>query len=170
MTEKRKRTLLEYVSPLGPFRRAADSLSSTRKNLGVALAKVKEMIPDRDPNEVFPPDDARSIDDPSARFEVMYEINEWTQAELDLQIKACSRTKLVAIGVSLVSLIVVLVALFLAPLWLLFMIMPIGGSLVILGLAQSFKFALFEAQLRGRKLISAKDFYSMPDFWTKYLG
>ena len=168
-SDNKKSSRIAYFTPIHSIRRAGSSLSGARTRIAQTFNGFKNALPSRQ-SGVYDQDDLRSIDDPEQRFRAMYEEFGWTEEEILGQANACSRTKLVALSLALISLVATLGALFFAPIWMLLFVVPIGGSAVILGFAQAFKFALFETQINLKSLIDAKTFYAREDFFIRMIG
>ena len=167
----KRQKVVDLVLPTVPLRRMSRAFGETRASLRETLKQFKAALPDQPTgSRSFEEGDPRGIEDPRERFEALYAIGGWSEQELDEQRRAVVRTKLVALIMSVVTFSGVLGALVMAPLWMLLFIVPLGGSLLILGLAQTFKFAHYQAQLEMRSLISARQFASLPDFLVRLVG
>lgn len=161
---------LLYFTPFYAIGRAAESISQTKNGLSESLSRMRDKLPGHNQADEFPAEDARSIKDGRERFEVMYAMHEWNDSDIETQKVACNRTKLVSLLAAVFSFATVIASIFFAPLWMLIFIVPVGGCLCILGLAQAFKFALYETQLEMRDLIGAKEFYAREDFFLRLIG
>lgn len=161
---------IAYFTPIHSMRRAGASMVDAKGRITQMFREFQSSLPSRDPNAVYAEDDVRQIEDAGERFQAMYEMHGWNEDEMAQQIRACSRTKIAGLCVSIVCLVATFSALLFAPLWMLFFITPLGGCGVILGVSQAFKFALFETQLKLRSLIDAKTFYSREDFFQRMIG
>lgn len=157
-----KRSVWSLISPLSPFRRAA-------RSLGDAGEAIKEAVGRRNQRRI---DWSASIDLGTARrrFEQSFEIQGWTEEELAEQLRAVRVTKLTALIMTSVAFAVSLGSMLLAPLWMLFFVLPIGGCVTILCAAQAFRYGLWEAQIKERAFIGPREYLSMPDFWQRLLG
>lgn len=163
-------TLGSLLLPTAAIRRAVDALSHTRESLGKTVEQMKDSLPSQTSPGKYPEDDVRSISDSRQRFETMYEMHRWNEVELAEQIRITKRTKIVALVICIVSMVGALAFAIRAPMWLSVFMIPVTGSLLILGFAQSFKYALYEAQMNLREFISAREFLARNDFWQRFLG
>ena len=163
------RNTISFISPAKPIADASKSLVRMRDALRGMADEMKNGL-----EKPVPIEEIRgaleAAQDGKQRFAVLYEAGAWTQPELDEQLKAVHRTKLACLASSAVALAAIISAAIFLPLWMYFFIMPMLGCMLILALAQSFKFALYEAQLELKDIITAKKFVSLPDFWPRYLG
>jgi len=152
-----------WFTPLGRMRDAAGSLTDA---LRASSSRIKSVAQTPGPLD---PRDVRSTESDRERFTIMYELYKWTPEELVQQKRALRVGKITALTVAAVVFIVSLgLIAFSAPMVQLFA-MPMGILLTVLSLAQAFRYALHEAQVDSRALISAKTFLSLPDFWSRVL-
>lgn len=163
---------MSYLTPLYGIRRAADSLAKTGQTLGAAARAAAQSLPGQKTSaqQAYEEGDPRRLADPHERFEAIYEINNWTPDDLRRQLGACRNAKLVALLMSVLAFFGVVVAAVYASLLLRLLLIPCGGCVLLLGIAQCFRYALYETQISLRALISARDFVSRPDFWIRLLG
>lgn len=110
------------------------------------------------------------IRDPFKRFEVMYALNGWDEPALAVQLSAAKRTKRVSAYTSIFLLIVGLASGYLnymySPVWMLVLTsasLMTGGAI---GFASSVKYAIYQAQMESRKLMSFKELMSRSDFFS----
>lgn len=162
---KRRRSILEWVTPLGGFRRARDSVVEAHGAVKEALARQQQTR-----ERELDPDDLRRIEDERERFIAMYKLHGWTEHELREQQRAVRNTKITALALTAVAFVGAMGAIWMAPGWMLLFVLPVGGSVTILCAAQAFRYALWEAQLEERAFIDAKTFLAMPNFWQRLLG
>ena len=171
MTEKKTRGgLLDYLTPMGAIRRSFKSVSQTKTILQETKDKMVASLPGQNRSDKFPENDIRNITDSRLRFQAMYDEHGWTQPELDAQAKTCQRTKLVAFVMSIISVFGVVVLVLNSPLWVTIVLTPVACVMLLLGIAKGFQFALYEAQIRLRDLISAREFVSRIDFFDRLIG
>lgn len=147
-----------------PLVRAYQQLRDSSKSVKAAYAAAR----DRLNGEL----QRSAADDPSAAFEALFVANQWTASELSEQLRAVRRTKWTAIITALVSIAAVSGVLVLAKSESLIYLMlgPVAVFATCLGLVQALKYALFEEQLRTRRLITLKRFLSDADMWKKVLS
>lgn len=166
-----KRT--DLLLPTRAVRRAADSLDDARNSVVDLFAQMRNGMPGRqkqgEGQSNFAQGDPRAIEDSRERFEAIYLLNGWSRKELSDQLSAVRRTKLAALVMSAGAFAAVVTAMFILPVWLLLVVMPTGGCVLIIGLAQAFKFSHYQAQLEMRSLISAREFASLPDFFERLI-
>ncbi len=164
---RKRRGLLEWITPVGSFRRAAESIAEAKQSVKEALAssRVKPArVEDLDERDV------RRITDARQRFEVMYQMHGWTEAELREQLRAVRATKVTAQALAGVAFVATLGAVFLVQPLMLMIVVPLGGSVTVLCAAQAFRYALWETQIVERSFVDAKTFLAMPDFWRRFIG
>ncbi len=154
-----------YFTPVYPLRRAFGSMGQAGERIRQTFVALGHRMPARDSQGKA--GDVGAIADDKDRFEEIYKANGWTERDLGEQVIACKRTRLTCVFLAAVSLAIAFTALFLAPIWTLIFILPIGGSTAILALAQAFKFALFETQIELRSLIDARTFYARDDLFAR---
>jgi hypothetical protein len=161
---------IAYFTPVRPIMRAKDSVVGLRQVLSETGQRMRSQLPAQRPEAGYPEDDARSIEDSKERFEAMYALHGWNEEDLAKQVLALKKSRLTALIMSVVSLAAVLVALFSLPVYAFLVVLPLGGCLGALGAAKAFQFALYEAQIERRELISAREFASAPDLWHRMIG
>ena len=152
--------------PVKAIGRASKSVVDTKTALVDMVKQFRDNLPEQ---ETVESDDPRVITDPRMRFEVLYEMNGWSAEELETQRKAVRRTKITSLIMCVLAFCAVVVGLLVAPVWMLLFAMPAAGCLLILSLAQVFKYAHFQAQIELRQLISAREFASLPDFFSRLI-
>lgn len=129
-----------------------------------------ESLPGQAKPTKYEEDDPRGIANSRERFAALYELEGWSEAELNQQVKAVRRTKITAICMSIFAIAGVIVLATTVPAWMAIFLIPASGSLLILGFAQAFKYAQMETQIALRDLISAREFVSRDDFWVRLFG
>lgn len=159
-----------YFTPIYPLMRTAGALTRARETVVKAIKKGNDNLSSSTPEGKYPEDDVRSIQNAEQRFQAMYELHEWSECELHMQKLACQRTKLASFSIAIVGFISVLGLILAMPYWTMMFILPVGGCVVILGLAQGFKFALYQAQIDLKSLIGARDFLAREDFFVRLIG
>lgn len=155
--------IAEWFFPVRSFRKARQSIADAKQSVVEALTARN---PSADTSSIDIPADA----DAKKRFEAMAKLYGWTDAELREQLRAVRATKVTALALTGVAFIGSLGAMVMVPLWMLFFVLPLGGSVTILCAAQAFRYALWEAQLVERAFIDAKTFVRMPDFWRRLIS
>lgn len=162
--------IVDFVTPMGAVRRAAASVVRAASAVKASAKTMGESLPGQANGAGFAEDDPRSIADARERFSALYELEGWTESDLRLQVKAVRRTKITAICMSIFALAGVVVLATTVPLWMAIFLIPASGSLLVLGFAQAFKYALMETQVSLRELISAREFVGRSDFWMRLFG
>jgi hypothetical protein len=163
---KEKTKLVDYMVPSAAVRRARVSVEGLGQSLREVLGQMRQTLPSR---SSVPAAGLADVSDPRERFRVLYERNGWTAHELGEQHKAVSRAKLIALVGGCFTTVGVLGSMVLLPIWLLLFVVPAAGCALILSLALVFQNALWKTQIELQSLISAKDFASMPDFFSRLL-
>lgn len=164
------RTLLSYSTPVGAITRAADSIGKAGRAIKQTAHVMAEQLPGQSEPGMYPEGDVRNIRDAKERFDVMYEMHGWNEKEFAKQKKTMKVTKITAMVMSILALAGVIVMAIVMPRWLSLFLIPMSGVILLLGMAQGFKFALYEAQLDLREFISAKEYIARPDFWARFMG
>lgn len=162
-------TLIMVTTPAGAVKRIFTSLSRTKEALSETARGMREALPGQVRGD-YPEGDVRNITDAKERFEAMYQLHGWSEPELAVQVRTLKFTKITAIVMAIFSVAGVVWLAVVAPLWLSIFLIPMGGCSLVLGLAQAFKYALYEAQIQLREFISAKEFINRDDFWPRVLG
>lgn len=166
-TKPKKRNIAAFFLPTSAIKRSVTAIRHTSEVVGGSL---KAQLPDQRVSKEYPPDDLRNISDSKARYRALYEANRWTPSEIQTQLKVIRATKMVAFVMAIVSVAtIILVALF-APLWVLFFFIVGAGATMLIGVAKGFQYALYETQIQLEDLISAKEFTSRPDFFSRLIG
>lgn len=169
-----KEKVLSYTTPWGAIKRSARSISKakgsiqeTAQALGHSLGK---QLPGQAGEAAYEEGDVRNITDSKLRFETMYEMHKWTPGELKTQVKVLRRTKMTAFVMSIIAAGGVVVVATMLPRWAALFMIPLAGISMIVGFAQGFKYALYEAQIDLRELISSREYVSRNDFWKRLFG
>ena len=105
------------------------------------------------------------IADPFKRFEVIAELNNWTDPELGEQLVSVRRGKRFAVFAGLIVTTLGLTTILMAPAWIVFVLSPCLVVVVGYSMAQAFKYGLFQFQLEHRALLGGKDYFSQADFF-----
>lgn len=103
--------------------------------------------------------------DPSERFEFLYRVMDWDAAHRASQIRAARRAKFGSIVMTIVSFLLVCVMIFTVPMWIAFLLIPTSLTVLAVGAATTFRWALVEHQYTKRSLINFKTFVVQPDFF-----
>ena len=114
--------------------------------------------------------DLRNIADAKERFVAMYQNNDWTEPQLLTQIAVCRRTKIFALILAILGVTGIIVLAVKTPAWIAILLTFPASLCLLLGVGKSFQFALYEAQLKLRELISAREFVARPDFFVRFFG
>lgn len=164
------RTILSYMTPARAIGRALDSVGKTKDVLVQTAHVMGQALPGQAAKAEYPEGDLRNITNAKERFEAMYETHEWSEKELVGQIRTLRITKITAMIMGIFSFAGVFLIAAFAPLWVAIFMIPASGVMLILGMAQAFKYALYEAQIKLREFISAREFVAREDFWTRLFG
>ena len=171
MTDKKSSsTLLNYLTPMGAVNRALSSVARAKQSLQTAAGSMGQLLPGQAASQVYEDGDVRNIQDSRLRYQAMYEMHGWTQVEIAQQLKTLRLTKMVAFVSAIVALSAVLILAVKAPLWLALVLIPMSGAGLVLGVAQGFRYALYETQIKLGDFISAREFASREDFWHMLIG
>jgi hypothetical protein len=104
------------------------------------------------------------------RFKHLYEARGWNEQMLARQALAVCRARRAALLGCLIGACAALVLVLMAPLWALALLVPASAGLTSFGFAMALKFALFQAQLEQRALISLRQYLSRDDLLGHLLG
>ena len=171
MTNKNpRRSVWSFVTPMGAIRRATDSVAKTREVLIQAKQSMVDNLPGQNPDGKYEEGDIRNIKDSKLRFQAMYDEHAWTPEEVDKQKRVCHVTKLVAFVMAIASVVGVVTLVLKSSLLMTLVLTPVACVSLLLGVAQGFKYALFEAQLDLKEFISAREFVSRVDFFRRLIG
>lgn len=105
------------------------------------------------------------IPDPRRRFEVVFEINKWTEDELNEQIVAARRAKTFAKYTAVAMFLFSLLTFWYSPVWTLVFLVPSCTVGEVVCVTQMFRFGLYQWQLEERCLYGPADYFSKPDFF-----
>lgn len=164
------RKILSLISPFGGIVRAGKALAHTGAVLKNTVKVMGQSLPGQARPGSFEEGDIRNIADSKERFQAMYVEHGWTPGEIVQQIKALRATKFTAVVTSVVSFFAVLALAIVVPRWIALFLIPISGIVFICGISLTFKYALFEAQVKLEDFISAKEFVSREDFFDRLIG
>lgn len=167
---KKRSAILRYMTPISSIERAVGSLSRARDCITQSFNSMKNKLPDQSVDGKYPEGDLRNIKDSAKRYQAMYELHDWTPDAIALQRKTLRRTKMVAFIFSIISFLCVVILAIKTPIWISVLLIPLSGITLILGVAQGFKYALYETQIDLCEFISAREFASRQDFWNRLLG
>ena len=149
--------VLPISAPLGQIRK---STANTRERMAFLRQRKQERL-----------EQLRELEKVSAteRFEDLYKKNEWDEEQLARQIDAIRKAKWASLGSCFFWLLLfgficvyssLLVAMFLGV---------VMCGVIALSILNMFRFGLYEAQLKLRSLITAKEFLSRSDMWQRIL-
>jgi hypothetical protein len=161
---------LAYFTPVRAVSRAFSSVSQTKGSLVEAAKTLGASLPGQSAPGDYEEGDIRNISDAKERFQAMYELHEWTEPQLLKQLKSLRMTKITAMVMSVFSVAGVMLLAWAAPMWLSLFLIPVSGAVMVLGIAQTFKYALYQAQIELREFISAREFANLPDFCERLIG
>lgn len=170
MTQKKSSSVLSYVTPWRAISKAATSVAGTSQHLRHTARAMAQSLPGQSLAQDYEEGDVRRIEDSRDRYRAMYALHEWTPEEIAQQLKALRITKMVAFISALIALTAVIALAIKAPVWMSLFLIPISGSVLVLGIAQGFKYALYETQINLSDFISAREFVSREDFWLRLVG
>lgn len=159
-----------YITPARSISKAWGAIRTASSAVGRIPGGLRDGLPDQSSPADHGGTDFRTIQDSAERFNDIYTQNGWTDASLQEQRTACVRTKLTCFVLMIVSVFSAILSFLILPFFSLMIATPILGCLIILCAAQGFKFALYQAQIDTRNLISAKEFAKMDDFFYRLIG
>lgn len=159
-----------YITPAHSISKAWASIKVASTAIGRIPSGLREGLPDQGTTPSDDGTDLRTIQDSAERFNAIYTGNGWSEETLREQRMACVRTKLTCFVLMIVSISCSILAFLVLPFFSLMVATPVLGCLIILCAAQGFKFALYQAQIDTRNLISAKEFANMDDFFYRLIG
>ncbi|VTU44957.1 hypothetical protein [Variovorax sp. RA8] len=103
--------------------------------------------------------------DPSERFEFLYRVMDWSPAHHASQITAARRAKYGSIAMTIIAFAMVCFMIFTVPMWIAFLLIPTSLTVLAVGIATTFRWALVEYQYTQRALINFKTFLVQPNFF-----
>ncbi|CAN7775652.1 hypothetical protein LJR290_007781 [Variovorax sp. LjRoot290] len=103
--------------------------------------------------------------DPAERFEFLYQVMDWNPQHHTSQIRAARRAKFGSIVMTALSFALVCFMIFVVPMWIAFILIPTSLTVLAVGAATTFRWALVEHQYTKRSLINFKTFLVQPDFF-----
>jgi hypothetical protein len=160
---------VELVLPIRPLRKVGTAFQELGAACRDLSGRFRSGLPDVPQGQKFEEGDPRGISDSQRRFTALYDANKWTGEELAQQLVAIRRSKLTAMIMTAVAFAGALASLAMLPIYMLLLVLPVSGCLVILGLVQWLRFALYEAQIELRSLLSARDFACRDDFFHRLI-
>lgn len=104
------------------------------------------------------------------RFKHLYEARGWNEQMLARQALAVCRARRAALLGCVIGAGAAFVLVLMAPLWALALLVPASAGLTSFGFAMALKFALFQAQLEQRALISLRQYLGRDDLLGHLLG
>lgn len=161
---------LAYFTPIRAVGRAFSSVSQTKNSLVEAATRMRQALPGQAAPGSYPAGDLRNISDAKERFEAMYQLHGWTEPDIQKQLRSLQITKITSMVMAILSVGGVVLLATSTPLWISLFLIPVSGAVLILGIAQAFKHALYQAQIELREFISAREFVSRPDFIARLFG
>lgn len=152
-----------------PLLRTAESVNESRERLAGEVARLREAraAAHKAALEQLAGEDSQG---PRQRFEALVAVHGWTDDGLAEQLRAVRRTKLFAMATTGAALVGAFATMFLAPIWALLLISIGTLGLAAMGLAQTFRFGLYQAQLESRALINYRQYLARPDFFRHLFG
>jgi hypothetical protein len=175
--------------PRGRFRRAAKvantvlvpkgvglavgQFGKSKKNLTEALAAAREtrkrlLADSKLPIKTVIMKDGTELEmpqDPSERFEFLYRVMEWNPEYHTSQLRAVRGAKFASIVTTVASFLLVCYMIFVVPMWLALILIPTSLTVLAVGAAATFRWALIEYHYAKRSLINYKTFLVQPDFF-----
>lgn len=104
-------------------------------------------------------------EDPSERFEFLYRVMDWSPEYHASQLRAVRRAKFGSIAMTVVSFLLVCFMIFVVPMWIACILIPTSLTVLAVGAATTFRWALVEFHYTKRSLINFKTFLVQPDFF-----
>lgn len=103
--------------------------------------------------------------DPAERFQFLYEVMDWSPGHHASQIRAARRAKYGSIVMTILSFALVCFMIFNVPMWIAFLLIPASLTVLAVGVATTFRWALVEYQYTQCTLITFKTFIVQPNFF-----
>lgn len=152
---------------------AVGQLGKSRQNIGEAWAAAREtrkrlLAESALPIKTVILKDGTELElpaDPSERFEFLYAVMDWNPAHHASQVRAARRAKFGSIVMTALSFALVCFMIFVVPMWIAFLLIPTSLTVLAVGVATTFRWALVEFQYTRRSLINFKTFLVQPDFF-----
>lgn len=152
---------------------AVGQLGKSRKNIGEAWAAAQEtrkrlLAEAKLPIKSVILKDGTEHDlptNPSERFEFLYRVMDWNPAYHQSQIRAARGAKFGSIVMTALSFALVCYMIFVVPMWLAWILIPTSLTVLAVGAATTFRWALVEFQYTKRSLINFKTFLVQRDFF-----
>jgi hypothetical protein len=152
---------------------AVGQFGKSRKNIGEAWAAAQEtrrrlLAESKLPIKTVILKDGTEHElptDPAERFEFLYRVMDWNPGYHQSQIRAARGAKFGSIVMTALSFSLVCYMIFVVPMWIAFLLIPTSLTVLAVGAATTFRWALVECQYTKRALINFKTFVVQPDFF-----
>lgn len=151
-----------------PLRRPAAEIQTSLKGVKEAVEGVKEIREKRvaDAKAASAYLDGMS---PQEKFNSIYEINGWSEVELQVQAQAARNTRLGMVVVAVVGVALLITMMIQAPLWMLAIIGPITVVFMAVCVALAARYAWWTDQITSRTVYPFAEFLARKDFFIKVL-
>ena len=152
-----------------PVRRPMQDLSKSAAGIKDSVAQARELQKRR-------VSDAKAAASylkgktPREKFDEIFHLNGWTEAELVQQRKAARNTRLGMLGLVLVGLPSLLFVMLGLSFWVLAFVGPIAVILLAGCVALAARFAWWEAQIEERSIFPLIDFLARKDLFRRVFG
>lgn len=168
----RKRGLIRSMGRVMfyPLVRTAESFGESRDRIAAEVARLRAARAAAHTAVMERVENGSDPDSAPQRFEALVALHGWTDQGLAEQLKAVKRTKLFAMISTGLALVGAITAMVLAPVWALLLISVGTMGVATMGLAQTFRFGLYQAQLESRALINYRQYLCRPDFFSHLVG
>jgi hypothetical protein len=152
------------------LRQSGQRLSDMRKHHRMQMSAVTTAQATAQATAGSTAPDPNAPMNPAQKFEHLYVQRGWSEPMLQQQLLAVRRTKRSALLGCCIGTGFALVMLAMAPLWALVILVPAAAGLTSYSIAMALKYALFQAQLEQRELISLRDYLCRADMLSHLLG
>lgn len=106
---------------------------------------------------------------PREKFDSIYNLNGWSEEELDQQAKAARNTRLSMVVVAVVGVVLLILMMVQAPVWMLAIIGPMTVVFVAMCVAMAARYAWWSDQITTRTVYPFGEFMARKDFFLRVL-
>jgi hypothetical protein len=147
-----------------PYTDIGNSLKSLSSNIAAAKAETVKRG-----ERIRAAKSLQSNKTDAERFEELFETNGWTPDELVQQRKAVTTTKYTLMALAFVGMLSIVALLFFVPVWIMFILGPIGVIHFAGCMAMSVRYAWWQTQIDERKLCDFGVFLGRDDLFSRAL-
>lgn len=151
-----------------PIRRPAAEVQTSLKGVKEAMEGAKEIRAKR-------VSDAKAATaylegmSPQEKFHSIYELNGWSEIELQVQAQAARNTRMGMVLVAVVGVALLVTMMIQAPLWMLAIIGPITVVFMAVCIAMAARYAWWTDQITTRTIYPFAEFLARKDFFVKVM-